>query len=171
MNDSASGRPLQIAVIGAGRCDEALASRARAVGTALARAGAVLVCGGGGGVMAAASQGAREVGGLAVGVLPGTDASTSPPNPALGLALFSGLGQARNVVVVLSGAAVIAVGGGWGTLSEIALARKHGRPVVLLDSWMLHHPSGHPDPGLHQADDPEAAVTLALTLAAQSRVS
>lgn len=130
----------QIAVIGAGEADPGLVELAREVGREIARAGAVLVTGGRGGVMAAASAGAREEGGTTVGVLPGRDANESPPDEEVEIALFTGLGQARNVVVVLSAAAVIAVGGGWGTLSEIALAAKHGIPVVLLESWGVEPP-------------------------------
>ncbi|MEM8961975.1 MAG: TIGR00725 family protein [Acidobacteriota bacterium] len=141
MTDNGGQRPLSIAVIGAGDCDDSLAREANLVGAEIARRGSVLICGGRSGVMAAASQGARLAGGTVVGVLPGRDAIESPPNTHVSLALFTGLGQARNLVVVLSAAAVIAIGGGWGTLSEIALARKHGIPVVFLGSWALEPPA------------------------------
>ncbi len=157
--------PLQIAVFGAGSCDETLCQLAYDVGEALGRAGARLVCGGRGGVMEAASRGARDAGGLVVGVLPGRDAGESPPNDAVGVALFTGLGQARNLVVALSGAAAIAVGGSWGTLSEIALALKHGIPVVSLDSWRPRRPDGRDEPLLHVASTAEEAVARALELA------
>jgi uncharacterized protein (TIGR00725 family) len=152
-------------VAGGGRCDQATHDVAVEVGREIARAGAVLLCGGGGGVMAAAAEGARSAGGLTVGVLPGKDAVESPPNPAIEIPLFTGLGQARNVVLVLSADAVIAVGGEWGTLSEIATAMKHRRPVVLFDSWQLGHPAGPGTAMPATADTPREAVDLALTLA------
>ena len=164
---AASGaRRLQIAVVGAGTSGPETAELAREVGRGVARAGAVLVTGGRGGVMAAASEGAREAGGTTVGVLPGASASASPPNGAVEIAIFTGLGQGRNLVVVLSAAAVIAVGGGWGTLSEIALAAKHGIPVVLLRSWRLE-PPGSAERGIdqhlvHRAEDAAEAVRLAI---------
>ena len=160
---------LQIAVIGAASADATLAATAEAVGRRLAERGAVVVSGGRGGVMAAASRGARQAGGRAVGILPGADAEASPPNPDLDTVIFTGLGQARNLCVVLSGAVVIAIGGGWGTLSEIALARKHGIPVVTLDGWTLDVPEGQ-EP-LAQAENAEAAVDLALDLAHQRRAT
>lgn len=162
--------PLQIAVIGAGRCDDRLRELAWRTGEAIARSGAHLVCGGLGGVMAAASQGARAAGGLVVGILPGTDARTSPPNDAVDVAVYTGMGQARNLAVVLSGAAAIAVGGSWGTLSEIALAIKHGIPVVTLESWTLTPPDGRPEPRLREAATPDEAVALALELADRHRL-
>ena len=158
-------RRLQIAVIGAAVCDPALAALARDVGSLLAQDGAVLLSGGRGGVMAAAGAGSRAAGGLTVGVLPGADAEASPPNPHLDVTLYSGLGQARNQILVLSAGAVIAIGGGWGTLSEIAMALKHGVPVVCLESWDLSRPDGQPESCLHRAATAEAAVALALRLA------
>lgn len=112
--------------------------------------------------MAAASSGARAAGGLVVGILPGATAAESPPNPDLTVALYTGLGQARNAVVVLSAEAVIAIGGSWGTLSEIALARRHARPVVLLGTWSASPPPGEPDPEWLTAASAEEAVRLAL---------
>lgn len=158
-------RRLQLSVIGAGECDAALARVAFETGREIAARGAVLVCGGCGGVMAAACAGARAGGGLTVGVLPGADPRESPPNADVEVALYSGLGQARNLLVVLSGAAVLALGGGWGTLSEIALALKHRRPVVRLGSWRLERPDGAQEPLLHEAATPAAAVALAFRLA------
>lgn len=166
------GRRPQVAVVGSGAPDPETAELARAVGRGVGRAGAVLLTGGRGGVMAAASEGAREAGGTTVGVLPGASADVTPPDAAVEIALFTGLGQARNLVVVLSAGAVVAVGGGWGTLSEIALAAKHGIPVVLLRSWELEppHPAQRPTAvdlsRLHRAESAEEAVRLALELAA-----
>jgi uncharacterized protein (TIGR00725 family) len=128
----------------------------------LAEAGVVLVCGGLGGVMEAASKGAAEAGGIAIGVLPGL--SPADANPYVTHAVPTGTGHARNLAVVASGEAVIAVGGEWGTLSEIAFARKLGRPVVAMRSWMLRNRAGT-DPGIVEAETPEEAVRLALDAA------
>jgi uncharacterized protein (TIGR00725 family) len=155
----------QIAVVGAAECDETLWKLASQVGHALADAGGTLLCGGRGGVMAAAAAGAALGGGQTVAVLPGKDAAESPPNEHIQLAIYTGMGQARNQALVLSAGAVIAVGGGWGTLSEIALAMKHRIPVVLLRSWRLERPHGPPDPLLHTAESAEEAVQLALAIA------
>lgn len=156
---------LQIAVVGGAGDDPETGAAAYEVGRRLARAGATLVCGGGGGVMAAASRGARDEGALVVGVLPGASGAESPPNEAVEVAVFTGTGQARNLAVVLSAAAVIAVGGGWGTLSEIALALKHRVPVVTLGSWRLERPDGRPEPLLAAAATPAEAVERALAAA------
>ena len=142
---SSSDKPLTrklIAVCGPGASanpDSALLALAFETGQELARAGWGLVCGGLGGVMEAACRGAVAVGGLTVGILPGT--GTSEANPFVQIAICTGIGEARNLTVVASGQAVIAVGGEFGTLSEIALARKLGRPVVLLAGrgWHLQH--------------------------------
>lgn len=158
----------RVAVVGAAGCGQHLDRLASETGRYLAEAGAVLLTGGRGGVMAAASRGAHAAGGLTVGILPGADATASPPNQAVELALFTGMGQARNQLLVLSAQAVIAIGGGWGTLSEISLALKQGRPVVLLESWSLRRPDGAPEPLLATAGDPRQAVEQALaTIAAR----
>lgn len=165
---------LQIAVFGAGECDEHVADLAYRVGEGLARAGATLICGGLGGVMAAACRGARARGGLTVGILPGTSAADTPPNDHLSATVYTGMGQARNLAVALSGRAAIAVSGGWGTLSEMAMALKHGVPVVSLESWRPDRRGGYgdggakTDPKLHTAYDPDEAVALALLLAGES---
>jgi hypothetical protein len=166
---AAMERRPHIAVAGAGTCGADLARLADEVGRGIARAGAVLLTGGRTGVMAAASAGARAAGGLVVGVLPGRDAAESPPDPAVEIALFTGLGQARNQVLVLSAAAVIAIGGAWGTLSEIALALKHGIPVVTLAGWRLERPDGAPEPLLAAAATAEEAVAAALAAARGGR--
>ena len=115
--------------------------------------------------MAAASRGARQAGGRTVGVLPAIGATDSPPNDDVETAIFTGMGQARNLVLVLSARAVIAVGGGWGTLSEIAMALKHRIPVVTLASWDLERPDGAAEPLLTSAATPEEAVRVALEAA------
>ena len=119
---------------GAGDADADLAAAAEEVGRRIAEAGAVLICGGLGGVMEAAARGCAEAGGLTIGILPGTDARTA--NPHIRVPLPTGLGEARNTLVARTGDVVIAIGGGWGTLSEVATARKVGVPVVLLRPGM-----------------------------------
>ncbi|MDP9246682.1 MAG: TIGR00725 family protein [Candidatus Dormibacteraeota bacterium] len=141
-----------VAVCGASEPDPRQRQMAREVGKLLAEAGAVVLCGGLGGVMEAASEGATTAGGAAVGLLPGADRALG--NPHLTLALATGLGEARNAVLTCAAESVIAIGCGWGTLSEIALARKLGREVVCLDSWQLE--------GVPVAASPEEAVKAAL---------
>ncbi len=158
---------LRIAVAGGAACGEEHRRLAYDTGREIARVG-VLLCGGGGGVMAAAAEGARAGGGLTVGILPGASAAESPPNPHIQLPIYTGLGQARNLVLVLSAHAVIAVGGEWGTLAEIAMAIKHGRPVVRLDSWRLEPPSGAREPLLTRADSPAQAVAAAVAAAGEA---
>ena len=136
---------------------------AQEVGRRIAEAGAVLVCGGRTGVMEAASRGASEAGGIVVGVLP--TLSPADANPYVTYAIATGIGEARNLAVVASGEAVIAVGGEWGTLSEIAHARKIGRPVVALQSWTLRN-RPDTDLGIVAAETAEEAVDAALSAAA-----
>lgn len=123
-------RPPQIAVAGGGACGPRAARQAEALGRALAAGGAVVICGGLGGAIAAVSRGARAAGGLVVGLLPGY--AHADGNPWLGVALPTGLGHARNVLVAAAGDVLVALPGAHGTLSEIALARVLGRPVVVL---------------------------------------
>jgi uncharacterized protein (TIGR00725 family) len=122
-------------VIGASAGDDELLAKAEAIGRGLAEAGLTIVCGGMGGVMEAASKGATEAGGEAIGVLPYQ--SLDDGNEYLTHAVATGIGQARNLAVVASGEVVVAVGGSWGTLSEIGFARKLERPVISVDSWGL----------------------------------
>ncbi|GMR12472.1 MAG: hypothetical protein BMS9Abin29_0661 [Gemmatimonadota bacterium] len=123
-------RPLRIAVIGAGDATSEDVACAESVGRLIGERGGVLICGGLGGVMEAAARGCALAGGLTIGILPGREAAGA--NTWIRLPLATAMGEGRNVLVVRSAEAVIAVGGSWGTLSEIALARKIGRPVVLL---------------------------------------
>jgi uncharacterized protein (TIGR00725 family) len=146
--------------MGSGECGDDTAAVAEEVGRRVAEAGAVLLCGGRGGVMEAAARGAKAAGGLTVGVLPGRDASESPPNEFLDVAIFTGMHDGRNWINACSSDGVVAVSGGWGTLSEIALALVLGKPVVLLGSWRLE-----PDPRLaapRRASTPEEAVEMVL---------
>ena len=124
-----------VAVVGSGTASGELYEKARAVGRLLAERGATVVCGGLSGVMEAAARGATEVGGTAIGILPDEDRRRQ--NAHLTYSVATGVGQARNLAVVCSGDVVIAVGGEYGTLSEIGLARKVGRPVVVLEGWDL----------------------------------
>lgn len=155
-----------IAVIGSAGCDARTATVARQVGHEIARRGAVLVTGGRGGVMEAACQGAKAGGGITVGILPGADRREA--NRYVDLPIVTGLGEARNAVVVRTADAVIAVSGGYGTLSEIGLALKMGRPVVGLGTWELYR-DGQLVRAFVSADSPVQAVELALALAEPSR--
>lgn len=148
-----------IAVCGAGHCAAELDTLAEAVGRAIAEAGALLICGGLDGVMAAACRGARSAGGLTVGILPGGDPRVA--NADVLVPVATNMGQARNVIIVQTADAVVAVGGEYGTLSEIALARKLGKPVVGVQTWALG--AEHITP----ARDAAEAVRLALELARQ----
>ena len=151
---------VRIAVCGGASSRDSALQLAFQVGGEVARAGAVLLTGGGGGVMAAANRGAAAQGGMTVAILPG--AEPPQPLPDVTLPICTGIGQARNLVLVLSAEAVIAVGGEWGTLSEIALAAKHGRPVIGLDTWQLQPPPGAIGNLPLQAKDAPHAVALAL---------
>jgi uncharacterized protein (TIGR00725 family) len=152
-----------MAVCGAGDAaqDSALAEMAEEVGAEIAGAGAVLVCGGLGGVMAAACRGAKAGGGLTVGLLPGNDRAAA--NPWVDLVVATGLGEGRNLLIVRMADAVVAIGGGYGTLSEIAFARKIGRPVVGLSTWSAAVP-GLEEALVAEARNPAEAVRLALRL-------
>lgn len=150
---------LLVAVVGSGQCSPDEADLAEAVGRELAQRGCILLCGGLGGVMEAACRGAQRGGGRTVGILPGD--SPGHANPYVELPIATGLGEARNMVLVNSARAVIAVGGEFGTLSEIALALRRGIPVVGLGTWHLSK-GGRPDTYIIQAQDPTDAVEKAL---------
>jgi len=154
-----------VAVVGPG--DEATREEnevARQVGRLLAERGAILVCGGLGGVMAAACEGAFKRGGLTVGLLPGSDRATG--NPYLTVAVPTGMGELRNGLVVRTADAVIAVGGSWGTLSEVALAMRTGKPIVAIGGWSVEDPiHGRPGKMPGTARSAEEAVDQALRLA------
>ena len=155
---SASGLAASRPDLAASRVDLAAAEE---VGAAVAAAGCGLVCGGLGGVMEAACRGARSRGGLTLGLLPGVDREEA--NGWVVVAVPTGLGEARNALVVRAADAVIAIGGGWGTLSEIALALKTGVPVVGVSTW---EPAigGAPVEGIVRVDGPGEAVAAALSL-------
>jgi uncharacterized protein (TIGR00725 family) len=146
-----SGGPY-VSVVGSGTASGELYEMAREIGRLVAERGGTLICGGRSGVMEAAARGATEAGGTAIGILPDEDRTRA--NEYLSYSIATGTGHARNLAVVCSGEVVIAVGGEYGTLSEIGLARKVGRPVVALRSWEL---------GEHVsvASSPEKAVEAA----------
>lgn len=151
--------PPWIGVVGPGQATPNELACAEQVGAELAAAGAILVCGGLGGVMEAACRGAATAGGLTVGLLPGDDRGAA--NPWVSVSLPTGLGEARNVLLVRASEALVAIGGGWGTLSEIALALRAGKAVVGLDTWMPTH-GRSAEAGVVPADGALSAVSLAL---------
>ena len=129
----AINRLLRIGVMGPRSCSPGEARTARAVGRRIAEGGGIVICGGGSGVMEAAARGAKEAGGTVVGILPSDDEADA--NPYVDIPVVTGLGNARNAINVLTSHALIAIAGGPGTLSEIALALKTGTPVVGLNTW------------------------------------
>lgn len=154
-------RPPLIAVCGTSLDNAAAIRDAEEVGQLLARRGATIVCGGLGGVMAAVSRGARSAGGLCVGLLPGEDANAADPDVTL--ALPTGLGEMRNALIARACTAMIAIGGGYGTLSEIAFALRLGRPVAGLGTWDIRRAEDDaPDPAIHRAGAPRDAVDWVL---------
>lgn len=155
-------KALTIAVIGESDCPPDLYGIAQDVGRLVAERGAVLVCGGLGGVMEAACRGASSAGGISLGILPGSSKLDS--NPHVTIAIPTGMGEARNALVVGAADAVIAVGGKYGTLSEIALALKMGKPLVGIRTWELAR-EGHVVAAFPIAASAEEAVSLAFRLA------
>ena len=154
-------RARQVAVCGPRECTDGERAAARSVGALLAEAGVVVLCGGGSGVMAAVVDGVRSAGGLVIGIRPGDDPDDA--TPGLSAVVATGLGEARNAVLVRSADAVIAVGGSWGTLSEIALARRAGIPVVGLRTWTVLDADGRARAdAVPAASSPEDAVRQAL---------
>ena len=152
-----------VAVIGGGQPSAQETRLAEEVGRELARQGVTLVCGGLGGVMEAACRGASAVGGVTIGILPGDSSKTA--NPYVQIPIVTGIGYARNISVVKSAQAVIAVGGSYGTLSEIAYALLSGIPVIGLNTWSLSK-NGQPDNSITPADNPTDAVNKALNMTA-----
>ena len=147
---------LVIAVLGGGAVGDEIYALAERVGALLAKRGATVICGGLGGVMEAACRGAKSAGGVTVGVLPGGNRHAA--NPYVDIPIVTGMGEARNVIIVRSAQAAIAVDGEYGTLSEIAFCLKLGVPVVSLAGWDF-------SPDIHVASSPEEAVEKALRLA------
>jgi hypothetical protein len=154
-----------IAVIGGSSPTAEEASLAEAVGRALAEAGAVLICGGREGVMEAACRGAKEGGGMTIGVLPGADISQM--NPYVDVPIVTGIRDARNAIITRTAEVVIAVGGSYGTLSEIGFALGFGKPVIGLRTWVVER-EGHPAAPIVRVDSPEEAVSQALACLSRS---
>jgi len=150
---------LQIGVIGGGKVGRELYSLAEELGRIVGSRGAVVVCGGLGGVMEAACKGAKSAGGLTVGILPGSDRSDA--NEYVEIAVPTGMGHARNVLIAAASDCLVAVGGEFGTLSEIAIARKLGKPVGVLDPWDFVGP-GKWSEGLVWGSDPSEVLSKLL---------
>ena len=150
-----------IAIIGDSSCSSEEAKLAETVGELLAQRGAIIVCGGLGGVMEAACRGAKSKGGLTVGILPGKDSSTA--NPWVDIPVVTGIGEARNVVVAKSAQTIIAIGGNYGTLSEIAYALKSSIPVIGLNTWSLSR-NGQADDSIIRVQSATEAVDKAISL-------
>ena len=154
-----------IAVIGGKRCSSQEAKLAEEVGRELAKRGAAVVCGGMGGVMEAVCRGAQSEGGITIGILPSENRQVA--NPYVQIPIVTGMGYARNVAVVKSAQAVIAISGSYGTLTEIAHALQSGIPVIGLNTWSLSR-NGQPDSSIIPAKNPVEAVDIALSLAINS---
>lgn len=152
------GRAPYVAVVGSAQATDEQSRVAEAIGGGLARAGAIVITGGRGGVMAAASRGAKAAGGTVVGLLPGSDREAA--NEWVTIALPTGLGELRNGLIVRAADVVVAVGGAYGTLSEIALALTADVPVLALGSW--------PIDGIEPVDNAQQAVQRALELATRA---
>jgi uncharacterized protein (TIGR00725 family) len=151
-----------IAVIGDSSCSPEEAKLAESVGELLAQQGVTIICGGLGGVMEAVCRGTKSKGGVTVGILPGKDSSMA--NPWLDIPVVTGIGEARNVAVVKSAQAVIAIGGSYGTLSEIAYALKSNIPVIGLNTWSLSR-NGREDDSIIRVQSATEAVDKAISLA------
>ena len=152
MSENDLRRRIRLGVIGGARPAPRFEDIARDVGRRIAEAGAILICGGLGGVMQAAARGAREAGGLTIGILPGLQPDEA--NPFIDIPVATGIGYARNAAVAMNADALIAVDGEFGTLSEIAFGRIYGKPVVGIETWDI--------PGVEPAADPAEAVEKAL---------
>jgi uncharacterized protein (TIGR00725 family) len=149
-----------VAVIGGGQCSKEEAKLAEEVGRELARRGVTLICGGLGGVMEAACRGASSEGGTTIGILPGDNRQSA--NPYVQIPIVTGMGYARNVAVVKSAQAIIAIAGSYGTLSEIGHALQNGIPVIGLNTWALSR-NGQPDSKIIPAKTSAEAVDKALS--------
>ncbi len=160
MGDTAGANRPFVAVVGSGSADTELEVVAEEVGRRLAEGGAVVVCGGLGGVMAAACRGASTAGGTTVGLLPGNDRRAA--NRWVTVPVATGLGELRNGLVVRSADAVVAVGGAYGTLSEVALALQAGKLVVGVGTWGLVRPDGSLDHKVQRAGSAAEAVAMVL---------
>lgn len=153
-------RPPLIGVCGTSRGDPATDDLAERVGGLIAARGGIVVCGGLGGVMAAAARGAARAGGFSIGLLPGDTPEDAAAD--VSLAIPTGMGEMRNMLIVRACPVIIAIGGAYGTVSEIALALRNGRPVIGLETWEIRPPGGHiADPGIRRAASADEAVAMA----------
>lgn len=152
---------IHLGVVGSGVCSPAVEALAYEVGREIAIRGAALVCGGLGGVMQAACRGAREGGGVTIGIVPGTRGDEA--NPFVDHVIVTGMGESRNIIIVRSSACLIAIGGEYGTLSEVAFALKMGVPVVGLGTWELRPPGSSESAPIVRARDARDAVESALS--------
>ena len=152
----------RIGVMGPASCSSEVYELAHKVGYLIGQQQAILISGGRSGVMEASAKGAKEAGGITIGILPGNDAAEA--NRYIDIPIVTDLGNARNIINILTSQAIIAIHGAYGTLSEIALAMKCGVPVVGLQTWSLTSPEGETPP-ITLADNPEEAVEAALKLA------
>ena len=157
---------MQISIVGEAGAAPEIVALAEEVGAELGRRGVILVCGGGHGVMEAVCRGAKSEGGTTVGILPSSDPSAG--NRWVDIRIPTGLGQGRNVIIARSGNAVIAIGGRYGTLSEIGHALKAGIPVVGLNTWTISK-QGAVDPSIIVATDAKDAVEKAVAAAGRPR--
>ncbi len=130
-------RSRYVGVIGGGECTDSMYETAQGLGNEIGKKGWILVCGGLGGVMEAAAKGCAEAGGMTLGILPGSKRNSA--NPYIRIALPTGLGEGRNLLVVRTSDVLVSIAGGYGTLSEIALALKAGKPVIGLETWEHIH--------------------------------
>jgi uncharacterized protein (TIGR00725 family) len=154
---------VQVAVCGPGECTDLEAAQAYEVGELLAARGAVVICGGGAGVMAAVAAGARVRGGITVGIHPATRDAAYGMDADLSVTIATGMGEARNAIIVASADAVIVIGGSWGTLSEVALAKRRGDvAVVALGGWRILDADGGDVGGIQNVATPAEAVAAAL---------
>lgn len=167
MGKAKAEKKLFIAVIGGGRCTAREAVLAETVGRELAKRGAILVCGGLTGIMEAACRGAAIESGLTIGILPSDDPADS--NPYVQIPVATGVGHARNIAVVRSAQAVIAIGGDYGTLTEIGFALKSGIPVIGLKTWSLYR-NGEEDRSIIKAEDAVDAVEKSISLAKGQKI-
>jgi uncharacterized protein (TIGR00725 family) len=158
-------RKLRIGVIGPSEAPAELRSLAEDVGRLIAEAGAILICGGGSGVMKAASKGAKSAGGITVGIIPGTNENEA--NEYVDIPIITGMGHGRNIINVWSSDAIIAIGGGYGTLSEIALALRTDKPVIGLSTWDFSAKGVREPAHYLKVRTAKRAISAALELAAQ----
>jgi hypothetical protein len=159
---------IQVSVCGPRYCTPEDEENAFRVGQLLGEQGVTVICGGGIGVMAAVAAGVRSAGGLIIGIRPGADKTSASPD--LSATIVTNLGEARNAIIVWSADAVIAIGGSWGTLSEVALAKRRGGiPVISLGGWRMIDSNGDAVPGIEEASSADEAVSLALSLATEGQ--